>query len=172
MTLSAKTLVGRLPCFRLTPRCQTGLYFGSTRYLVPEARRALHPGNRVTSMIGNSRGETEIPLDLAEGVFMGFLPCLLADPAPADLPTLKKGQNDRILSNFAKSQERIPPRTSPGGTSEPSPGLKPGHSKIDRSRGFENPLPRTEVRGYTAQACSPLKNRVSRGPPHFLALKM
>jgi hypothetical protein len=25
-----------------------------------------------------------------------------------------------------------------------SPGLKPGHCKIKRSRGFENPLPRTE----------------------------
>jgi hypothetical protein len=29
-----------------------------------------------------------------------------------------------------------------------SPGLKPGHCKIKRSRGFENPLPRTEVRGW------------------------
>jgi hypothetical protein len=29
-----------------------------------------------------------------------------------------------------------------------SPGLKPGHCKIERSRGFENPLPRTEVRGW------------------------
>src|SRR6267154_3286239 len=29
-----------------------------------------------------------------------------------------------------------------------SPGLKPDHGKIKRSRGFENPLPRTEVRGW------------------------
>src|SRR5258708_31503615 len=28
-----------------------------------------------------------------------------------------------------------------------SPGLKPGHCKIKRSRGFENPLPRTESPG-------------------------
>jgi hypothetical protein len=29
-----------------------------------------------------------------------------------------------------------------------SPGLKPGHGKIKRFRGFENPRPRTEVRGW------------------------
>src|SRR5271156_232792 len=28
-----------------------------------------------------------------------------------------------------------------------SPGLKPGHCKIKRSRGFENPLPRTKSPG-------------------------
>src|SRR5579864_5620278 len=28
-----------------------------------------------------------------------------------------------------------------------SPGLKPGHGRIKRSRGFENPLPRTESPG-------------------------
>src|SRR6185437_16621124 len=33
-----------------------------------------------------------------------------------------------------------------------SPGLKPGHGKIKRSRGFENPLPRTEVRGWHSLA--------------------
>ena len=32
------------------------------------------------------------------------------------------------------------------------PGLKPGHCKIKRSRGFENPLPRTEVRGWHSSA--------------------
>jgi hypothetical protein len=42
-----------------------------------------------------------------------------------------------------------------------SPGLKPGHCKIKRSCGFENPLPRTEVRGWHDQASLP-KNRVSR----------
>jgi hypothetical protein len=35
-----------------------------------------------------------------------------------------------------------------GQLGEFSPGLKPGHCKIKRSRGFENPLPRTEVRGW------------------------
>ena len=43
-----------------------------------------------------------------------------------------------------------------------SPGLKPGHCKTKRSRGFENPLPRTEVRAGTDQACSLLPNRVPR----------
>jgi hypothetical protein len=41
-----------------------------------------------------------------------------------------------------------------------SPGLKPGHCKIKRSRGFENPLPRTEVGAGTDQACSLLPNSV------------
>ena len=36
-----------------------------------------------------------------------------------------------------------------------SPGLKPGHGRIKRSRGFENPLPRTESPGL-AQSPTPL----------------
>ena len=36
-----------------------------------------------------------------------------------------------------------------------SPGLKPGHGRIKRSRGFENPLPRTESPGL-AQGPTPL----------------
>jgi hypothetical protein len=55
---------------------------------------------------------------------------------------LKKRASPRLSSRSRKTYELI------GALGAFSPGLKPGHCKIKRSRGFENPLPRTEVRGW------------------------
>ena len=53
-----------------------------------------------------------------------------------------------------------------------SPGLKPDHGKMERFRGFENPLPRTEVRGWHGSNCSLLQIIVPTPPLTTVALKM
>jgi hypothetical protein len=45
-----------------------------------------------------------------------------------------------------------------------SPGLKPGHGKIKRSRGFENPLPRTESPGLAPIKLASLRGSRSTTP--------
>jgi hypothetical protein len=41
----------------------------------------------------------------------------------------------------------------------PPPGLKPRLDVAEHSRGFENPLPRTEVRGWHSLSCSLIQIR-------------
>ena len=52
---------------------------------------------------------------------------------------------------------------------EQPPGLKPRGLYTERSRGFENPLPRTEVRGYTTGIWTSLGRRFPNSLPRELA---
>jgi hypothetical protein len=56
------------------------------------------------------------------------------------------GLRKRTTSGCRRSHEKRTGRFEQLGAF--SPGLKPGLCTIKRSRGFENPLPRTEVRGW------------------------
>ena len=53
-----------------------------------------------------------------------------------------------------------------------SPGLKPGRWKMMHSRGFENPLPRTESPGLAQLKLQPATKYDPQGLPRALALKM
>src|SRR5216684_8051155 len=67
---------------------------------------------------------------------------------------IEEARGVRLSSRLRKTYELI------GELGAFSPGLKPGHCKIKRSRGFENPLlPRTEVRGWHSLSCSLIQRR-------------